>query len=1061
MITNASGSVTSTVAYLSIATAHYVNANNPSPSAPYTTWATAATVIQNAVDSASVGDWVFVTNGTYNTGGKLVSGMKWNRVVMTNQVTVVSVNGPQVTRILGDVAPDVHLYGTRCVWLGNGSTLSGFTITAGGNFYGLYNESASDDTGGGILGQLPNTVVTNCIITGNTGCWYGGGANGCTLINCLVTGNNAFEFTQGGDGGGVYQCTVINCTVVSNTAALGGGVGFSTVENSIVYDNGDTTFGDPNNFASSFTNSCTSPDPGGFDNTTNDPEFVDFANGDYRLQPGSPCIDTGANAFITATTDLDGNPRVVNGTVDMGAYEFQQAPWFLLSPTNATILAGSNFVLTATALGAPFAYQWYYNGAPLADGGRILGSGSNSLSIATSVTNDSGNYWVTASNSYGVTTSIVATETELPPRAITRPPTTQPVVAGKNTSFTVTAIGYAPPNYFWYSNGIAMSNGGRISGATSATLTISNTQTNDATSYQVLVTNVYGSVTSQVATLNVILPVQIITPPASQDILPGGNATFTVTAGGTGPFTYQWYFNGSPLTDGGRISGSTMPALNISNVQAGDAGGYRVVVSNSLSSATSITASLTPQAVIAPTVRYVMLANTNPQSPYLEWSTAATNIQDAVDAAVAGDSIVVSNGMYNFGGRLVYGATVSNRVVINKSVTVQSLNGPAATTIAGFNLALSHFQPGCVVFIWPITGAFLSGFTLTGGAGATASTNDLVHERSGGGAWCEDPSAVISNCVLFANSVQTGYGGGAFGGTLINCLLATNSASSGGGAASNILLNCTLVKNQTATQGNTQNGGGAYYSTLSNCWLVANNALIGAGAFGGTLFNCVLTNNAASNGGGAASNTLVNCILVNNIARGSGGGAFNSILYNCTVVTNTAITSGGAGISGGAATNSIIYYNGTTPNNNVSNTKFVAYSCTSPSIGGVGDITNEPLFVSLAGYNFHLQSSSPCINSGNSAFVTVSNDFDGNPRIVGGTVDMGVYEYQSPASAISYAWLQQYGLPVDGSMDFTNLDGTAFNVYQDWVVGLNPTNPASAAAGISRFSCDGHYRIVA
>src|SRR5580698_4262437 len=76
VITNAWGAVTSSVANLTIATAHYVNANNPSPSAPYTTWATAATVIQNAVDSASVGDWIFVTNGTYNTGGKLVSGMK-------------------------------------------------------------------------------------------------------------------------------------------------------------------------------------------------------------------------------------------------------------------------------------------------------------------------------------------------------------------------------------------------------------------------------------------------------------------------------------------------------------------------------------------------------------------------------------------------------------------------------------------------------------------------------------------------------------------------------------------------------------------------------------------------------------------------------------------------------------------------------------------------------------------------------------------------------------------------------------------------------------------------
>jgi hypothetical protein len=53
---------------------------------------------------------------------------------------------------------------------------------------------------------------------------------------------------------------------------------------------------------------------------------------------------------------------------------------------------------------------------------------------------------------------------------------------------------------------------------------------------------------------------------------------------------------------------------------------------------------------------------------------------------------------------------------------------------------------------------------------------------------------------------------------------------------------------------------------------------------------------------------------------------------------------------------------------------------------------------------------------------------------------------------ISYAWLQQYGLPTDGSMDHTNLDGTGFNVYQDWIAGLNPTNPASVLAMSSAVS---------
>jgi len=120
------------------------------------------------------------------------------------------------------------------------------------------------------------------------------------------------------------------------------------------------------------------------------------------------------------------------------------------------------------------------------------------------------------------------------------------------------------------------------------------------------------------------------------------------------------------------------------------------------------------------------------------------------------------------------------------------------------------------------------------------------------------------------------------------------------------------------------------------------------------------------------------------------------------------------------------------------------YCCTTPlPSSGVGNFTNAPLFVDAANGDLHLQSNSPCINSGLNAYAPAGPDLDGLPRIVGGTVDVGTYEFQSPQSAISYAWLQKYHLPTDGSADFTDPDGDGRNNWQEWRCLTDPTNALS------------------
>ncbi len=163
--------------------------------------------------------------------------------------------------------------------------------------------------------------------------------------------------------------------------------------------------------------------------------------------------------------------------------------------------------------------------------------------------------------------------------AITTQPTAQVACSGSAASFTVAASGSPAPAYQWRKNGVS------ISGATSATYTITSAGAGDPGSYDCVATNAAGMAISTAVTLTVNAATVITTQPAAQAVCPGSTATFTVAATGTGSLTYQWY-NSSGLING--ATGATYTT--------GVADSYHCAITDACGATTSNTAALTTYA---------------------------------------------------------------------------------------------------------------------------------------------------------------------------------------------------------------------------------------------------------------------------------------------------------------------------------------------------------------------------------------------------------------------------------------------------------------------------------
>jgi hypothetical protein len=163
---------------------------------------------------------------------------------------------------------------------------------------------------------------------------------------------------------------------------------------------------------------------------------------------------------------------------------------------------------------------------------------------------------------------------EIPPVLVNQP-TNQIILAGGTAVFRGSSVGHAPLRYQWQRSGID------LIGSTNAVLTLTNAELNDTGEYSLIVSNDFGAVTSRVALLELYMVPQITQSPAPALVMQGSNATFSVTAAGTAPLSYQWHKAGSPLAS------ATNMSFTIANCQLADAGNFTVVVTNLAGAVTS------------------------------------------------------------------------------------------------------------------------------------------------------------------------------------------------------------------------------------------------------------------------------------------------------------------------------------------------------------------------------------------------------------------------------------------------------------------------------------------
>ncbi len=855
-------------------------------------------------------------------------------------------------------------------WTDRTAVLDGFTITEGE----AYNVSNNNDLGGGMYSYAGSPTIRNCTFTNNWALNYGGGmcndGNSCPLlincifvqnsatdgggmdneyshpilINCVFVGNWVDEYNADSfSGGAIYNFysnpTLINCTITANVAVewgICGGIYNSTssrptLTNCILSENSDTNGKTESSQIYGGTlliNYCCvqgwTGDLGGTGNTGSDPLFVDADGIDniigteddnLRLLAGSPCIDAGDNSVVTVTTDLDGNPRIVNGMVDMGAYEFHG---LFLSSGSITVPEGQTAAFTVALAVDP------------------LGTVEASVTVASGdpdITIESGALLTFDSSNYAI------------PQSVTLAAAEDPDYLNGVAQISISATEFL---YAWVT--VTEMDNEIVPAVLYVDSGVDDSGTNQGRSWSDAFTDLQQAlgIAQKYSQIKEIRVAQgIYKPDQGVGITPGDReATFQlkndlILKGG-----YAGY--GQPDPDAREIN-------LYETILSGDLDSNDVDVNNP--------ADLLDEPTRAENSYHVLTGSGTDSTAVLDGFTVVAGNANGYSEAGYDNG----GGMYNYFG---------SPTVMNCIFKCNSAN-----------------DDGGGMLNWQGSSPTVTNCTFSGN-----------YTNRGGGMsneWFSNPT--LARCTFRANSVKHG-GGGVCSSydsspTLSDCIFIGNSAGTAGAASNGsdckpIFTRCVFIDNLADSLGGAMCNNGRSNTIITNCLFSGNSA----GWAGGALYNP------------SSNSVLTNCTFTNNSAAQYGGATYIynysiQALSNCIFWNNTSIHGSQVALHDGSAV-SISYCD-------VEGGWLGIYNSSSTIDWGEGNIDVDPCFVD-PGYrdtngtledanddfwvdgDYHLLLGSRCIDAGDPNYVPEpgETDLDGNPRFIGGRVDMGAYEFQ-------------------------------------------------------------------